>query len=209
MKWATFLLILTISACKNKKTVCLIDASDILKGATKRITVVKDSGYKISAIYDEGWDSLKGGVYLFYPNQFLKSYTFYQAKSPVYSEEYDENGYLIQTKGSPMVARIINDMDQQDSAYVQVYFFKPMKTYQELNIKINNGAPVNYTLENDSVFSNMKSVTFGINTTGQNRINMYSRIKYMDDCSKVEHILSDSLFLVKDSQTGLSPASAK
>jgi hypothetical protein len=108
-----------------------------------------------------------------------------------------------------MVARIINDMDQQDSAYVQVYFFKPMKTYQELNIKINNGAPVNYTLENDSVFSNMKSVTFGINTTGQNRINMYSRIKYVDDCTKIEHVLSDSLFLVKDSQTGLSPASAK
>ena len=209
MKWAISLLILTISACKNKKTVCLIDASDILKGATKRITVVKDSGYKISAIYDEGWDSLKGGVYLFYPNQFLKSFTFYQAKSPVYSEEYDANGYLIETKGSPMVARIINDMDQQDSAFVQVYFFKPMKTYQELNIKINNGIPVNYALGNDSVFSNMKSVTFGINTTGQNRINMYSRIKYMDDCSKVEHILSDSLFLVKDSQTGLSPASAK
>jgi hypothetical protein len=208
MKWATFLLILTILACKNKKTVCLIDASDILKGATKKITIIKDSGYKISAIYDEGWDSLKGGVYLFYPNQFLKSYTFYQAKLPVYSEEYDQNGYLIQTKGSPMVARIINDMGQ-DSAFVQVYFFKTMKTYQELNIKINNSAPVNYALENDTVFSNMKSVTFGITTTDQNRINMYSRIKYLDDCSKAEHILSDSLFLVKDSQTGLSPASAK
>ncbi len=208
MKWAIFLLMLTISGCKNKRTICLIDASDILKGATKQIIVIKDSGYKISAIYDEGWDSLKGGVYLFYPNQFLKSYTFYQAKLPVYSEEYDENGYLIQTRGSPMVARIINDMGQ-DSAYVQVYFFKAMKTYQELNIKINNNAPVNYKLENDTSFSNLKSITFGINTTDQNRINMYSRIKYTDDCSKVEHVLSDSLFLVKDSQTGLSPASAK
>ena len=67
-----------------------------------------------------------------------------------------------------MVDRIINDMGQ-DSAYVQVYFFKPMKTYQELNIKINNSAPVNYKLENDTIFSNLKSVTFGINTTGQNQ----------------------------------------
>jgi len=208
MKWATLLLIIMISACKNKKVACLIDVSDILKGSTKKITVVKDSGNKITAIYDDGWDSLKGGVYLFYPNLFLKSYTFYQSKLPVYSEHYDEHGYLTETKGSPMVARIINDMGQ-DSAFVQVYFFKPMKSYLELNIKINNGAPVNYTLVNDTVFSNMKSVTFGINTTDQNRINMYSQIKYMDVCTKVEHILTDSLFLVKDSQTGLAPASNK
>jgi len=208
MKWATLLLILSISACKNKRIVCLIDATDILKGASKKITVVKDSAYKISAIYDEGWDSLKGGVYLFYPNQFLKSYIFYQSRVPVYSELYDENGYLIETKGSPMVARIINDMGQ-DSAYVQVYFFNTMKSYQELNIKINNTLPVNYPLVKDTIYSNMKSVTFGINTTNQNRVNMYSQIKYMDDCTKIEHILSDSLFLVKDSQSGLSPSTVK
>jgi hypothetical protein len=208
MKWVTVLLVISIFACKSKRVVCLIDATDILKGVSKNITINKDSGNRITSIYDEGWDSLKGGVYLFYPNQFLKSYTFYQGKAAVYSENYDENGYLIQTKGSPMVARIINDMGQ-DSAYVQVYFYKPMKSYDKLNIKINNAAPVNYNLENDTIYSNMKSVTFGINTTDQNRINMYSQIKYVDECTKIEYVLSDSLFLVKDSQTGLTPASAK
>jgi hypothetical protein len=208
MKWATLLLVLTISSCREKKVVCLIDASDVLKGATNNITVQKDSSYKIVAIYDQGWDSLKGGVYLFYPNQFLKSYTFYQAKQPVYVEKYDENGILIETKGSPMVARIINDMGQ-DSAFVQVYFYNPMKSYQALHIKINNNPSENYTLQKDTFYSNMKSVTFGINTTDQNHINMYSQITYLDECTKIEHILNDSLFLVKDSQTGLSPASAK
>ena len=41
------------------------------------------------------------------------------------------------------------------------------------------------------------------------RINMYSRIIYTDDCTKVEHILSDSLFLVKDPHSGLIPAPVK
>jgi hypothetical protein len=208
MKWATLLLILMIPACKDKKVACLIDATDILKGATGNILIQKDSSHRIVGIYDQGWDSLKGGVYLFYPNQFLKSYTFYQAKQPVYVEKYDENGNLIETNGSPMVARIINDMGQ-DSAFVQVYFYDPMKTYQTLNIKINNNRAQNYTLQRDTFYSNMKSVTFGINTTDQNHINMYSQITYLDQCSKVVHVLNDSLFLVKDSQTGLSPASAK
>jgi hypothetical protein len=208
MKWFAFLLIISISACKSKGPACLIDATDILKGSSRKLITIKDSAFKITALYDEGWDSLKGGAYLFYPNEFLKSYTFYQNKVAVYSETYDMHGYLIQTQGSPMVNRVINELGQ-DSAYVQVYFFKPMKSYQQLNIKINNNAPVNYTLEKDSLFSNMQSITFGINTGDLNRINMYSQIKYTDDCTKVEHVLSDSIFLVKDSHNGLAPASIR
>ena len=208
MKWIGLILIVLLCACKNKNPACLIDASDILKGSTGKLATVKDSGYRVVALYDEGWDSLKGGAYLFYPNQFLKSYTFYQNKTPVYSENFDEHGYLTSTMGSPMVARIINDLGE-DSAYVEVYFYKPMKTYQQLNIKINNNAPVSYTLAKDSIYSNMLSVTFGINTSDLNHINMYSQIKYMDDCTKIEHVLSDSLFLIKDSKNGLTPASAK
>ncbi|HWY34686.1 MAG TPA: hypothetical protein VNX68_08565 [Nitrosopumilaceae archaeon] len=208
MKWATLLLIISISACKNKNPVCLIDASDIMKGSIVKLISVKDSNYKIVALYDPGWDSLKGGAYLFYPNQFLKSYTFYQNRIPVYTENYDERGYLIHTMGSPMVDRVINELGE-DSVYVQVYFYKPRKSYQQLNIKINNGAAVNYTLETDTVYSNMKSVTFGINTSDLTHINMYSQIKYLDDCSKAEHILSDSLFLLKDPHNGLTPAKSK
>jgi hypothetical protein len=138
----------------------------------------------------------------------LKSYTFYQNRVAVYSEVYDENGHLTHTMGSPMVARVINDMGE-DSAYVQVYFYKPMKTYQLLNIKINNNHAVNYKLETDTNYSNMQSVTFGINTTDLNHINMYSQIKYIDNCTKIEHVLSDSLFLTKDAKNGLTPASVK
>ena len=208
MKWLAPLLIISLSACNSKSRPCLIDATDILKGATKKLIAVKDKGYKITALYDDDWDSLKGGAYIFYPNELLKSYTFYQNKIAVYSETYDENGYLTGTKGSPMVDRVINEIGE-DSAYVQVYFFKPMKIYQKLNIKINNNAATDYTLENDSVFSNIQSVTFGINTSSLNQLNMYSQIKYMDDCSQVEHILRDSIFLIKDSRNGLAPASVK
>jgi hypothetical protein len=208
MKWYAFLLIISVTACKSKGVPCFIDATDIIKGSHKKLITVKDSGYKISALYDEGWDSLKGGAYLFYPNELLKSYTFYQNRVAVYNETYDEHGYLIGTQGSPMVNRVINELNE-DSAYVEVYFFKPRKTYQQLNIKINNNPAVNYTLENDTLYSNIQSVTFGITTTDLNRINLYSQIKYLDDCTKAEHILSDSLFLVKDSRNGLTPASVK
>src|ERR1700709_1275366 len=105
MKWFPLILLLFIFACKSKGPVCLIDVTDILKSASGKIITIKDSGHKITALYDEGWDSLKGGAYLFYPNQLLKSYTFYQNRVPVYSESYDEQGYLTDTKGSPMVDR--------------------------------------------------------------------------------------------------------
>jgi hypothetical protein len=208
MKWVTLLLIIFLSACKNRKPICLIDATDLLKGSPGKLISVKDSNYKIIALYDHGWDSLKGGAYLFYPNEFLKSYTFYQNRVAVYNETYDEHGYLIHTMGSPMVDRVINELGE-DSAYVQVYFYKPMKSYQQLNIKINNGTAIYYTLGTDTIYSNMQSVTFGINTSDLTHINMYSQIKYLDDCTKVEHVLSDSLFLIKDPHNGLIPANSK
>lgn len=208
MRWSALLLIISLSACKNKGPVYLISSEDILKGTNGNIITVKDAGNKVTAVYDPGWDSLKGGAYLFYPNGQLKSYTFYQSRIPVYNETYDEHGYLTHTQGSPMVDRIINELSL-DSAYVQVYFFRPMKSYQPLNIKINSKSSVNYALENDTSYSNMKTTTFGINTTDLTRINMYSQIKYIDDETKIEHILSDSVFLVKDPHIGPAPLTAK
>src|ERR1700712_4903729 len=131
------LLLFLAAACHSRGPICLIDATDIIKGSPKKMITIKDGGTKISALYDQGWDSLKGGAYMFYPNEELKSYTFYQSRVPVYTETYDQLGYLTNTKGSPMVDRIINDMGS-DSAFVQVYFFAPMKNYESLSIKINN-----------------------------------------------------------------------
>ena len=208
MRWATLLLIFIIPACKTKGPPCLIDATDIIKGSPRKLITVKDAKSKISALYDEGWDSLKGGAYLFYPNELLKSYTFYQNKVPVYNETYDEHGYLISTKGSPMVDRVINELGD-DSAFVEVYFYGPKKNYQSLNIKINKNAATNFKLTTDTVYSNMRSVTFGITTSGMTGMNMYSQIKYTDECTNAEHTLSDSISLFKDSRNGLIPANTK
>jgi hypothetical protein len=208
MKWAAPLLIIFLFACKSGDHACIISATDILKGAPKKLITTKDAGNKIIALYETGWDTLSGGAYLFYPNELLKSYTFYQNKAAVYSEVYDEHGFLTHTQGSPMVNRVINELGT-DSAYVQVYFYKILKSYQQLNIKINNDSPVNYNLADDTSYANMKSIVFGINTTGLKHISMYTRIKYMDDCAKIEHVLSDSLFLMKDSLNELVPSISK
>ena len=42
----------------------------------------------------------------------------------------------LHTQGSPMVNRVINEMNL-DTAYVQVFFYGMMKTYQDLSIQIN------------------------------------------------------------------------
>ena len=208
MKWFVLLLIIFLSACKSKGPACFIDKADILKGARKKLISVKDSANKITALYDDGWDSLKGGAYVLYPNEFLKSFTFYQNRAAVYNETYDERGYLTHTQGSPMVNRVINELNL-DTAYVEVFFYDMMKTYQDLIIQINKNTPVHYKLENDTLFANMKSVTFGINISEMDRINMYSQIVYTDNCTKVEHILSDSVFLIKDPHNGLIQAPSK
>jgi len=208
MKWSALSLIIFLSACKSKSPACFIDATDILKGGQNKLIIVRDSGYKVAALYDEGWDSLKGGAYLFYPTELLKSYTFYQNRQAVYNETYDEHGYLVHSQGSPMVNRVINEINL-DTAYVEVFFYNSMKTYQDLVVQINQNPPVHYTLENDTLFANMKSVTFGINISEMDKINMYSRIVYTDNCTKIEHVLSDSLFLIKDPHDGLIPASSK
>jgi hypothetical protein len=208
MRWSVLLLIISLSACKTKGPACLIHDTDILKGAHAKLIASRDAGNRVTALYDEGWDSLKGGAYLFYSNGLLKSYTFYQNRMPVYSETYDEQGHLTHSQGSPMVDRVINELSL-DSAYVEVYFFDILKSYQQLNIKINSNVPVNYNLEKDSSYSNIRSVTFGIRTSDLAKINMYSQIKYLDDCTKIEHVLSDSLFLIKDPHIGPAPPVAK
>src|ERR1700686_1461677 len=109
MKCSALLLIISLSACKTKGPACLINATNILKGSPKKLITIRDAGSKITALYDEGWDSLKGGAYLFYPNGQLKSYTYYQSRAAVYMETYDDHGHLTHTQGSPMVDRIINE----------------------------------------------------------------------------------------------------
>jgi hypothetical protein len=208
MRWFSLLLILLLCTCKSKGPACLIQVADIIKNSSGKLIIVRDAASKISALYDPGWDSLKGGAYLFYPNEVLKSYTFYQNRIPVYSENYDSAGYLIHSQGSPMVDRVINELGT-DSVYVQVYFYRTLKSYQQLNIRINDWPPVSFYLVNDSTFSNMNSVTFGLNDSALKRINMYSQIEYTDDCNKVQHVLRDSVSLIKDEQGGLIAAPAK
>jgi hypothetical protein len=208
MKWAIFLLIAAFLSCKQKQEVCFIDATDVKKGLVKDQIVIKDTNHLIAAIYDDGWDSVKGGAYIFYPNEQLKSYTFYQSGKPVYTESYNQAGYLTGTTGSPMVCRVINDLGD-DSATVQVYFFRLFKDYQALSIKINENPAVSYTLQTDTDYANIKSVSFGINTSNLTKLNMYSQVKYIDECSKTEHILSVSIFLIKNPNLEPAPAGVK
>lgn len=203
MKWVIVLPLLAIAACKSGP-ICFITSADIQRSAPQKLLIGYGSGQKISSLSDPGWDSTKGGVYQFYGDDHLKSYTFYQNdKKPVYREEYNDNGMMTHSEGSPMVDRIITEVGT-DSAYFQIYFFKLQKTFQNLKITINQGAPMQFPVNADSTYSNLGSVSFGLNTTDMTRLNIFTRIEYLDNCTRVDHVLTDTLRLIKNPQ--LSPA---
>ena len=203
MKRIFTILLFFMAACKSGP-ICFVTATDIQKQSPQKLLVTPGADNKISALSDAGWDSTKGGVYSFYPDEKLKSYTFYQNnKKAVYREEYNKNGLMTRSEGSPMVDRIITEVNL-DSAFVQIYFFKLQKTFQPLQIRINENPAVSYSLTDDSLYSNIKTLSFGINTAGMSNLNIYSRLEYMNECSKIDHVLTDTLRLVKNPH--ISPA---
>ena len=202
MKWVFIFLLFSMASCKPGP-ICFLTSTDIQKSAPRKLLISYGSGQVINALYDSGWDSIKGGAYLFYPDSRLKSYTFYQNQKPVYREEYNENGVMTRSEGSPMVDRIVTE-ENLDSAFFQIYFYKLQKTFQNLKITINKKPPLLFPLADDSVYSNIKVVSFGLNTQDLTNLNIYSRLEYINDCSKIDHVLSDTLLLVKNPH--ISPA---
>ena len=203
MKRVSVFLLFSLAAC-NQGPFCPLTASDIQNQSPQKLLVTRGPGNKITGLADAGWDSAQGGVYAFYPDEKLKSYTFYQNnQKAVYREEYNARGAMKRSEGSPMVDRIITEVNL-DSAFVQIYFFKLQKTFQPLQIRINENPAVSYSLTDDSLYSNIKTLSFGINTAGMSNLNIYSRLEYMNECSKIDHVLTDTLRLVKNPH--ISPA---
>jgi len=204
MKWTTLLVFLTLGACKSESPACPVTAAGIRRQVPKPLLAEMANGHEVTALYDSGWDSAGGGAYLFYPNGNLRSYSFYQRnKTLVYSEVFDEQGRLLHAQGSPMVDRLITQVGE-DSAYVRIYFYNLGKEYRDLEVKINEKPPMHFAVRPDSVFAHLDRVSFGLNIMDMPKLNMYSHIAYTDQCTHVEHILSDSIFLIRNPD--LSPA---
>jgi hypothetical protein len=204
MKWIIVVVLIGLVSCKQGP-VCFVTSADIQKSSPKKLLMDSAGPGKVTALYDSGWDSVKGGAFVFYPDDKLKSYTFYQNnRKAVYREEYNENGLMVRSEGSPMVDRIITEINL-DSAYVQIYFFKLQKVFQSLKITINHNPPLLFPLADDTAYSHLKVVSFGLNTKDMTNLSIYSRVEYLDDCSRINHVLSDTLLLVKNPH--ISPAS--
>ncbi len=205
MKWTILPVFLLLASCKNDGPACPVTAAEIRRQSPKPLLAEMSNGREVSALYDNGWDSLEGGAYLFYPNGNLRSYSFYQKnKALVYSEVFDEKGVLLHAQGSPMVDRLITQVGE-DSAFVRIYFYNLGKEYRDLEVKINDKQPMHFAVRPDSVYAHLDRVSFGLNIKDMPKLNMYSHIAYTDECTRAEHLLSDSIFLVRNPD--LSPAS--
>lgn len=187
-------LLLVAIGCTNKNVNCTITSDDLMQQqGNKKLTTLNIKG-DIRKMINIGVDSTNG-VYSFYKNGHLQHYRFFaNSKAYTYSEEYDENGKLIKIEGNPLVYNTI-ELKTKDSIFFELYFLDLQKQYGTVNITTNSNQSFNLTLKNDSVFTNMKYASFGINRKGLNHIRVYVNAEYQIKCNSTVNILRDTMAL--------------
>lgn len=89
--------------------------------------------------------------------------------------------------------QVIND----DSIVFKLYFVSLYKEYGMLNVNINKGKKMLVNLFDDTVYSYMKSASFGFNTSGTKEIRVDWSVNYQNKwVSHIESIV-DSIELLR------------
>ncbi len=194
MNRLSVLLVLFIVGCTNKKTNCTITADELFEQqGNKKLTIfsIKD---RINKVINNGFDSTNG-VYSFYKNGHLQHYRFFaNSEAYTYSEEYNEDGQLIKTEGNPLVYNS-TELKTKDSIIFELYFLDLQKQYGTVKVTTNANQSLNLILKDDSVFTNMKYGSFGINRKGFDHIRIYINTEYQSRCDSKMHALSDTIAL--------------
>lgn len=203
IKDAVCSLTLLLFSCNFKKSDCQVYADDILKSNHGKVYVADREKGTILGISDYERDKEKSGVYYFFPNGRLKSYKFFETDSAYdYSEDYDQDGQLINMTGRPLVDVAIREVDG-DSAVISYHLFSLNKTFENARLTVNTNTPVNVRLTDDTLYSNMKRTSIGINTKKLIRFRVYFSCDYLINCTAKKLRLDDTLSLVKNPRLNL------
>lgn len=202
---AYYILILCFVACKSKKLDCVTMAEEILKSNHGKVHIGRLEKNKILGIADNGSykDNDRGGAYYFYPNGQLESYKFFQTDSIYsYEESYDQNGQLIKTTGSPLVDERIREVNA-DSAFFSFCFFSLHKVYKNFRVSTSNNLRFKLDLKDDALCSNIKVASLGMNTKGLNEFKIFFYAEYINECTMIKGIVTDTLSFVKNPRLNL------
>jgi hypothetical protein len=190
--------LLLMQGCKPKKVGCTFSSDELLRNNANKVFIPDKIKGHIMEINDKGVDSIKGGVYFFYENGRLKGYNFFEnMQAYTYNEQYDETGQLIKIIGKPLVDTKIREVNA-DSAFIRLYFFSLQKTYKKLSVSINDTLKLYLDLKNDTLYSNMKIASFGLNTKGLSQIEIHFSVDYKNECTNQNEIVRDTLSLIKN-----------
>ena len=180
MKYAV-LLIIFITGCGEKQSVCRYSRHRLMSQMDKVfITSVKDG--KPVHFRDKGYDSITAGYYEFYPNEQLKSYTFFVSRdTATYEEKYDENGNFLSSFSDPLIGKTASTT-KEDSVIVGILLFALNKTF-DVTAVINGKAYNNVLLRKDSIYSNATSATITIGPFNkETRISGVWIVNYTQTC---------------------------
>lgn len=183
------------SRLRKQKDNCSITINELLeKDSSKLIATTIINGFP-AEFRDKGTDSIRAGYYSFYKNGDLKAYSFFATtQAYTYHEEYDVIGGLTRIEGKPLVNYNV-ELISKDSVFFQLYFFALNKKYENLNISANNVKMFNLSLTDDTLYSNMKVVSFGLNVKGIENIKVYLDVKYINACTQKKETLKDTIAL--------------
>jgi hypothetical protein len=206
MKRSYILIVFIFTACKNLKSDCSLTAEELLQGNRGKVHVIRDKNKKIIGISDTGLDGVKVGAYYFYPNGELNSYKFFQTDSAYnYDELYDKSGQIARIVGKPLVNTEIREVNI-DSTFITFYFFSLHKVYKTMEIVTTTNLKSAIKLIDDTLYSNMKVATFGMNTKGLVKFKIYSSCEYVNECTLRSEIIRDTLSLIKNPRLNLIDA---
>ncbi|RZJ99580.1 MAG: hypothetical protein EOO43_26205 [Flavobacterium sp.] len=148
-----------------------------------------------ATLIDKGFDSLRAGIYDFYENDNLKSYSFFvDSNTYTYKEDYDSSGKVYKLEGSPLVYKKVKFVTD-DSVFIKLYLFSLQKEYNNLSANTSTGKVISLDLQQDSSFSNMKYSEFGFNLGTKNSFQVYLNGELKSICSGWTEKLRDTIDL--------------
>lgn len=200
------LLILFMYGCKEKTIQCYnVTSGEILSKYPNRVFIPKGGGNKIVQIIDKGTDSTKGGLYAFNEYSCLRKYIFFQnLQTYTYREDYNQKGQIIKRVGKIFLNTVVKTF-HEDSVFIKIYLFGLMKNYQYLKAKINNEEESKLRINDDTLYTNMKIATLGINLKDLKKIFITFSTRYEDERSEQIKDEYDTLSLVKNPKLNFDP----
>jgi hypothetical protein len=208
-KLISFIIFAVCFGCKSKTRVSSLTLDKILNDTSARI-ILTDTSNGLTQLRDVGTDTVVGGYYEFYKNGKLKSYDFFFDRKEdtsqefmkkygdsiislsAYGEYYDTTGKLKSVKYNPFVYSLIR-IKKNCIVNFKLYFFSLDKEYQRINVTTSNDKKYQLQLLPDTVFTNMKFVTFDIDGQGLDSIYAFVSAEYKNLNWGTNEILTDTV----------------